>query len=152
MANPTPAERERLRTLCDEIIFWIETSTEADPNSIRLDTEGLTTLKLLPLVFTALDRVEEERDDLLLARKGYRADRASLAADRDRLTAQMQALTEDRDTWRAKAKALNERAEWWRTDIRYKAPEQLTIEYLATILDDLGECILGLEDSPSKET
>ena len=33
--------------------------------------------------------------------------------------------------------ALRERLAWWKNDMAYKAPEQITGNYLATMLEDL---------------
>lgn len=119
MSTLTPEELTRLRFLCDEIIFWIETSTEEEPNSIRLNTDDLATLKLLPLVFTALDQRTKEREldhGLMSEATGIMDE---LQADRNRLTAQLaleQAasnrtighLVERKDALEAQVQALEE--------------------------------------------
>jgi hypothetical protein len=38
---------------------------------------------------------------------------------------------------------IKQRIDWWRNDVAYKAPEQVTTEYVVALLEDLA---LELED------
>jgi len=70
----TTDDLARCKRLLNEIIYWIETSTEKEPNSIRLDVSDLVILKRLPLLFAAYERVVEERDALRVHLAQYKCE------------------------------------------------------------------------------
>ena len=46
--------------------------------------------------------------------------------------------------------ALRERLAWWKNDMAYKAPEQITGNYLATMLEDLEAALAARSTEPDQ--